>query len=72
MDILEKEQILNKHQTIQNTAVKTIQSTGFEILNRFGCLYMIRKGNYKNLYIVPLNATDEYFEVLEDNLKENI
>jgi len=69
MDILEKEQVLNNHQTIQNTAVKTIQSTGFEILNRFGCLYMIRKGNYKNLYIVPLNATEEYFTVLKQNLE---
>jgi adenosylmethionine-8-amino-7-oxononanoate aminotransferase len=68
MDILEKEHVLNKHQTIQNIATKTIQSTGFEILNRFGCLYMIRKGNYKNLYIVPLNATDEYFTVLKQNL----
>ena len=69
MDILEKEQVLNNHQTIQNTAVKTIQSTGFEILNRFGCLYMIRKGNFKNLYIVPLNATEEYFTVLKQNLE---
>ena len=69
MDILEKEQVLNNHQTIQNTAVKTIQSTGFKILNRFGCLYMIRKGNYKNLYIVPLNATEEYFTVLKQNLE---
>jgi hypothetical protein len=29
---------------------------------------MIRKGNYKNLYIVPLNATEEYFEVLAKDL----
>jgi adenosylmethionine-8-amino-7-oxononanoate aminotransferase len=68
IDILEKEQILDKHQSIQNTAIKTIQSTGFEILNRFGCLYMIRKGNFKNLYMMPLNANDEYFTVLKQDL----
>lgn len=68
IDILEKEQILDNYQSIQNTAIKTIQSTGFEILNRFGCLYMIRKGNFKNLYMMPLNATDEYFIVLKQNL----
>jgi acetylornithine/N-succinyldiaminopimelate aminotransferase len=68
IDILEKEQILDKYQSIQNTAIKTIQSTGFEILNCFGCLYMIRKGNFKNLYMIPLNATDEYFTVLKQDL----
>jgi adenosylmethionine-8-amino-7-oxononanoate aminotransferase len=68
IDILEKEQILDKYQSIQDTAIKTIQSTDFEILNRFGCLYMIRKGNFKNLYMIPLNATDEYFTVLKQDL----
>jgi len=68
IDILEKEQILDKHQDIQNTAIKAIQSKGFEILNCFGNLYMIRKGNYKNLYMMPLNATEEYFTILKQDL----
>ena len=68
IEILEKEQILNNHQSIQDIAIKTIQSKGFEIINRFGNLYMISKGKYKNLYMMPLNATDEYFTILKQEL----
>lgn len=68
IDILEKEDILKKYHYIQSIAINIIESSGFKIVNQFGCLYMIRKGNYQNLYMIPLNANDEYFKVLKQNL----
>jgi adenosylmethionine-8-amino-7-oxononanoate aminotransferase len=68
IDILEKEDILKKYHYIQSIAINIIESSGFKIVNQFGCLYMIRKGNYQNIYMIPLNANDEYFKVLRQNL----
>ena len=68
INILEKEDILKKFDYIQSTAISTIESSGFKIVNKFGCLYMIRNGNYQNLYMIPLNADEEYFNILKQNL----
>jgi adenosylmethionine-8-amino-7-oxononanoate aminotransferase len=69
LNILEKEHILEKFNGIQKKAIETINNTKFKILNNFGCLYKICDNNgNKNLYIIPLNADEEYFEILKKNL----
>jgi len=68
-EILEAEQVLEQHDSIKHRAEETITASGFDIVNSFGLHFMIRKGKYQMLYIIPMNATDEYFEVLKENLE---
>lgn len=70
LDILDKENILGMHETIVETATQVILSCGFEIVNRFGLHFMIRKEKYQMLYIIPMNADTEYFVALKHNLLE--
>lgn len=70
LDILEQEKILDQHDEIVARAEQVIKSSGFEIVNRFGLLFMIRKQEYQMMYIIPVNANAEYFEVLQNNLME--
>lgn len=70
IEILEKQQLLGKHDELVARATGIITSSGFEIINRFGLLFMIRKNKNQTMYIIPINASEEYFEVLRDNLME--
>lgn len=72
LQILEKEKILDTFHSIQHQACNSFLATGYEIINSFGCHYVIKRNSTQSLYVIPLNATDEYFEVLEDNLKQKI
>ena len=69
LQILEQEKILDKFHTIQHNACNCFLATGYEIINSFGCHYVIKRGNTQSLYVIPLNATEEYFSVLKQNLK---
>jgi len=70
LDILEKENILEQHLKIVAQADEIIKSLGFEILNRFGLNFMIKKNNYQMLYLIPLNADHKYFIELKAHLQE--
>tara|TARA_E500000081_G_C6139670_1_gene359410 strand:- start:3704 stop:4804 length:1101 start_codon:yes stop_codon:yes gene_type:complete len=69
LKILEGEQILDRHDEIVATANEVIESKGYHVLNRFGLYYMIRKDKDAMLYMIPMNATDQYFYHLGKNLK---
>ena len=69
IDILEKEQILANHYTLKEKARAVFSKAGYQIINTFGLHFMIRNDDDDQmLYVIPLNATDEYFEVLLKNL----
>jgi adenosylmethionine-8-amino-7-oxononanoate aminotransferase len=70
LDILEQEKILDQHDEIVTQAEQIIKVSGFEIVNRFGLLFMIRKNEYQMMYIIPVNASAEYFNTLKHNLSE--
>jgi adenosylmethionine-8-amino-7-oxononanoate aminotransferase len=70
--ILEGEKLLERHDAIVGKAIETILSAGFEIINRFGLLFMIRNDSQQMMYVVPINANDEYFEVLGKNLMDRL
>jgi adenosylmethionine-8-amino-7-oxononanoate aminotransferase len=69
LDILERDNLLADHDRLVKTAEAIIIDSGFEILHRFGLHFKIAKDKMKYFYIIPVNATDEYFDVLKDNLK---
>jgi putrescine---pyruvate transaminase len=68
LDILEREDHLSRHDQLIDNATTVITDCGFEIINRFGLHYMISKQQQKYFYLIPVNATDEYFQVLRENL----
>lgn len=69
IDILEKESILSNHDIIKEKARAVFLKSGYQIINTFGLHFMIRNDmNDQMLYVIPLNATDEYFDVLLKNL----
>jgi|688.fasta_scaffold68129_4 adenosylmethionine-8-amino-7-oxononanoate aminotransferase len=69
LDILERDNLLANHDNIVRRAETIFKDAGFEIVYQFGLHFKIANENQKHFYIVPVNATDEYFEALRDNLK---
>jgi adenosylmethionine-8-amino-7-oxononanoate aminotransferase len=69
LEILERDNLLANHDRIVKTAESVFKEAGFDIVYRFGLHFKIIREKLKYFYIIPVNATDEYFEVLRDNLK---
>lgn len=69
LDILEQENVLAQHQMIVNTAQALFQQQGYHIVGQFGTLFDLQKDSDRRFFIVPINATYEYFEVLKEQLK---
>jgi adenosylmethionine-8-amino-7-oxononanoate aminotransferase len=69
LDILERDKLLADHNRLVSTATSIFQEAGFRIRYQFGLHFKIANDHEKHFYIVPVNATDEYFEALRDNLK---
>lgn len=70
LDILERDNILLDHHRLVSIAEDTFKKCGCAIVNRFGLHFLILKNNRRAFYIIPVNATQEYFSVLEQNLCE--
>ena len=69
LDILERDNLLSDHDRLVATAESIFKDSGFDIVYRFGLHFKIANEKKKYFYIIPVNATDEYFEVLKDNLE---
>lgn len=70
LEILEKEQILSKHNQIFNQAKEVFSKNGFELVSNIGLYLKVIKNNNQAFFLIPINATDEYFEVLNSNLND--
>lgn len=71
MDILEKEDILQRHTGIsRDRAEKVFSDCGYGIIGQFGSVYYVKKNDKILLYVIPLNATVEYFNILSQTLKK--
>lgn len=68
LDILERDNILPNHAKLVSLAESVFKKCGFTIISRFGLHFMVSKKNNRAFYIIPINATEEYFFVLEENL----
>lgn len=69
LEILERDNLLANHDKIVSTARSVFLDNGWNIQYQFGLHFKIEKDDSKYFYIIPVNATDEYFEVLKDNLE---
>lgn len=69
LDILERDNILQDHDRIVRTATEVFNRNGFDVIYRFGVNFRILNQDFEQFYIIPINATPEYFQVLDDNLK---
>ena len=73
LEILERDKLLENHDSIVERATKIFEDAGYTVFNRFGLHYKIRKQHdswlEKHFYVVPIAADDEYFEALEENLQ---
>jgi putrescine aminotransferase len=69
LDILERDNLLANHDNLVQKATEIFDNSSFDIIGRFGLNFKISNGREKIFYVIPVNATDEYFEVLKDNLK---
>tara|TARA_B110000211_G_scaffold233694_1_gene300645 strand:+ start:1800 stop:2897 length:1098 start_codon:yes stop_codon:yes gene_type:complete len=69
IDILHKEMPLDNHFTVQQRAQKVFESQGYIVNSVFGLLFSAHRGDTHKFFIVPVNATDEYFEILEQQIK---
>lgn len=65
--IIEEQDLLSRHKELVQRTTNIFKSKGYRIINRFGLCYMVM-APHATMYIVPLNATDEYFEVLENTI----
>lgn len=69
LDIIEEQNLLDNVPNIIEHATKTFKESGWNIINNFGTVFIVahaKKGS--TMYVVPINATEEYFEVLKENL----
>ncbi len=69
IDILHQEMPMEEHSRMVLTAKEIFQQAGYDIVGQFGTLFDIRRGDDHKFFIIPINATDEYFAVLKEQVK---
>ncbi len=69
LDILERDKLLANHDELVKKATMVFENSDYKIKSNFGLHFKVSNGHEKIFYIIPVNATDEYFDVLKDNLK---
>jgi putrescine---pyruvate transaminase len=72
LKILEQERLLDNHNMLIERAKEVFLQNQCKIISQFGLLFCIDYKHIKNmLCVIPINADDEYFETLQENLKNN-
>ena len=69
LEILNDERPFELHNKITMTARTIMTEAGFNILGEFGTHFDIQRGDDHRFFIIPINATEEYFTVLKEQLK---
>ena len=69
LDILKQEQILQQHQTVVTAARTIFAQQEYQVIGEFGTMFYIKRKQDKQFFVVPVNATDEYFSVLKEQLQ---
>ena len=69
LDILEKEQILQQHQTVVTAARTIFTQQEYQVIGEFGTMFYIKRKQDRQFFVVPVNATAEYFAVLKEQLQ---
>lgn len=71
LEILERDKLLDNHESIATRARDIFIEAGYKVNYQHGLHFKIThdKENLRFFYVIPVNATEEYFEVLKDNLE---
>ena len=69
LDILEQENILQQHQSVIAKAHAIFAAQDYKVLGEYGTILQIKRKKNKHFLVLPINATDEYFSVLEEHLR---
>lgn len=70
LKIIKEEHILERHETIKTRAIENFIDNGYEIVGSYGLVFTLKHGSSYTPWVVPINADDEYFEVLPNTLKK--
>jgi adenosylmethionine-8-amino-7-oxononanoate aminotransferase len=69
LDILERDQLLQDHDVLVQRARAVFADQQIEIINQFGLNFVVRlQDKSDRFYLLPINATSEYFDTLAENL----
>jgi adenosylmethionine-8-amino-7-oxononanoate aminotransferase len=72
LKILEQDKLLDNHNTLVERAKKVFLQNQYKIVSQFGLIFCLNnKCNKQLLCLIPINANDEYFDTLAENLKNN-
>jgi len=66
--ILKDDNLMDKHRDIVVRAVDLFKALGYNVRGQFGTIIEIER-EHKGMYTIPINANDEYFYFLEQQLK---
>ena len=69
IEVLHDERPLDDHNKITMTARTIMTESGYKILGEFGTHFDIQRDDDHKFFIIPINATEEYFSILKEQLK---
>ena len=69
IDLLHEEMPFELHYTLKERATFIFKEAGYDIVGHFGLIFDIKRGEDRQFFVIPINATDEYFDVLKEQLK---
>ena len=69
IDILHQEQLMSQHHNIVTSAKTIFEQAGYHIVGQFGTLFDLKRGDDHKFFIIPINATEEYFAVLKGQVQ---
>lgn len=69
LDILERDKLLSKHNDLVEKTNNIFTNRKYQITSSFGLNFKVSNGIDNLFYMIPVNANDEYFEVLKENLE---
>ena len=69
IDVLHDERPFEEHRKIVTRARTIFVEAGYEIKGEFGVMFDIQRGEDSKFFILPINADNEYFSVLKEQIK---
>lgn len=68
LDIVVNRNLIGQHPGIVNRARKTFIDCGYTIVSQFGTYFIVQKFKFKAMYMIPLNANEQYFKALSNEI----
>ena len=69
IDLLHEEMPFEFHFTLKERAIHIFIEAGYDIVGHFGLIFDVKRKEDRQFFVIPINATDEYFDILKEQLK---